>query len=116
MCLLVKNSKGLLLFCSLYVALGTLPFVVPKVPSHYWNKLANKIGDKGDFFFFFFSGVGVQLNLNITRTAAADFLEGEGNPYREGFLGHSPCSIAGTQEGCAWMLQFSSCFVSPQDQ
>lgn len=43
MCLLVKNSKGLLLFCSLYVALGTLPFVVPKVPSHYWTKLANKI-------------------------------------------------------------------------
>lgn len=58
MCLLVKNSKGLLLFCSLYVALGTLPFVVPKVPSHYWNKLANKIGDKGDFFFFFFQWGG----------------------------------------------------------
>lgn len=56
MCLLVKNSKGLLLFCSLYVALGTLPFVVPKVPSHYWNKLANKIGDKGVFFIFQWGG------------------------------------------------------------
>lgn len=35
MCLLVKNSKELLLFCSLYVALGTLAFVLPQVPSHY---------------------------------------------------------------------------------
>lgn len=59
MCLLVKNSKEPLLFCSLYVALGTLAFVLPKVPSHYQTKLANKIpqGIKEGFLccFFFFS-------------------------------------------------------------
>lgn len=106
MCLLVKNSKEPLLFCSLYVALGTLAFVLPKVPSHYRTKLANKIpqGIKEGFLCCFFSsvGIGVQLNLNISGCS----------------LLSAPLKIASTQEVSGWvslMLQFSYYFVSLQE-
>lgn len=88
MCLLVKNSKELLRFFSLYLALGTPAFVLPKVPSHYQTKLANKIPQGVKEFWvlwvflcfvlaFFSVGMEVQLNLTLTRMEAADFLEWE---------------------------------------
>lgn len=84
MCLLVKNSKELLRFFSLYLALGTPAFVLPKVPSHYQTKLANKIpqGVKEFWvlwffcvlFWLFFSGDGSSAEPDPYQNGSCRFL------------------------------------------